>query len=610
MSQIDEIKSRLDVAEVVGEYVQLKPAGTNTFKALCPFHNEKTPSFFVSRDKQIWHCFGCSLGGDIFEFIKRIDGVEFPEALRILAKRAGIALLRENAAVSNKRTKLLAANEAAARFYEKNLWENKNAHPVLIYLREKRGLLDKSIKDFRFGFAPESWDFLTNNLRKVGFSDSEILEAGLAINGQRGIYDRFRARVMLPIANHHGQTVGFTGRVADFFPSYKKEDDKSGKYVNSPETEIYRKRFILYGLDKAKVGLRQAGFGLIVEGNMDVVGLHQASFQNTVCSGGTALTNEQFRLLERYASKWIFVFDPDAAGIEATKRAFRDALKTNLEVYALTLPKGLDPDEAVKESPEIFKDAAKNALPMMEYFFKLARDKFSPDNLEGKKGITKMLLPAIRDIADPVERSHFISELSRLVKVDEKTLIEAMEKIKSLPAGTKAVNLSKKSPKIATVSREEKIAKELLAIIINRPEFIKAVAQKIDAECFLTDRLISLYKETLSYYNTTIRKSDSANDFFNAFRKFLSDRHPDLTSLMLEGSLLYEKEFSGYKEEVFEKEVIERMSVLLRWSVRRKIKLLRDQIANAEREKDKSLVQELTKKFNLLAEELKALEEK
>jgi len=610
-SQIDEIKSRLDVAEVIGEYLELKPAGHQSFKALCPFHNEKSPSFFVSRDKQIWHCFGCSLGGDVFEFIKRIDGVEFPEALRILAKKAGVVLKREDAAASNQRTKLLAVEETAARFYEKNLRE-KDSEPVLEYLREKRGLRDETIKQFRFGYALESWDNLSSYLRKVGFSDKEIIEAGLGIKGQRGIYDRFRGRVMLPIANHHGQVVGFTGRVADFLPSYKKDEDKSGKYINTPETEIYHKRFILYSLDQAKVAIRKSGLGIIVEGNMDAVGLHQAGFTNTVCSGGTALTAEQFSLLARYAQKWILCFDPDAAGEEATKRAFRDCLKTDLEFYALPLPAGLDPDEAVRDNPEIFKNAEKNALPMMEYFFKLALEKFSPSTLEGKKGITKILLPAIKDISSPVEKSHFLKELSLLVNVDEKSLKEAMDKIKAAPAQNHPIvyNLSRSSGKAPPVSREEKISKELLGIIMGRSDFIKAAEQKLLPENFSNSRFAELYKEIVSYYNTAIQGADFKNDFFASFTKFLSVHHPDLAPLASEAALYYEKEFAAKLDEELEEDAVERMQVILREFTRRQIKNLRDKISKAEREKNKERVEELTQEFKILMQELKNLEEK
>lgn len=609
-SQIDEIKSRLDVAEVIGEYIQLRPAGSQSFKALCPFHNEKTPSFFVSRDKQIWHCFGCSLGGDIFEFIKRIDGVEFAEALRILAKKAGVVLKREDVTASNYRTKLMAAIETAARFYEKNLWDKDGAY-ALEYLRTGRGLKDSTIKQFRFGWAKESWDNLSIYLGKAGFSQKEIIDAGLGIKGQRGAYDRFRARLMLPIANHHGQAVGFTGRIGDFLPSYKKDEKEGGKYVNTPETEVYHKRFILYGLDQAKVDIRKSGFGIIVEGNMDAVGLHQAGFANAVCSGGTALTAEQFQLLGRYGQKWILCFDPDSAGVEATKRAFRDCLKTDLEFYALSLPEGKDPDEAVRDNPEIFKNAEKNALPMMEYFFKIALEKFPPDTLEGKKGITKMLLPAIKDIAGPVERSHFLKELSRLVNVDEKSLKEAMEKIKSAPIGHFAVlGRPQNAAKAPLISREEKIAKELLGVVIGRPDFIKAAEQRLAPESFINGQFIRLYKEIISYYNEKIQNQESQKDFFDSFNKFLSNHHPDLAPLASEAVLCYEKEFSGKKDAELEKEVVERMQILLREFTRTRIKNLRDKISKAEREKDKERMEELTREFQRLTEELKNLEEK
>lgn len=609
MSQIDDIKSRLDVAEVVGEYIQLRPAGPMSFKALCPFHSEKTPSFFVSKDKQIWHCFGCSLGGDIFEFIKRIDGVEFPEALRILAKKAGVVLKREESVTSNKKTKLLAALETAARLYEKNLWETRGGEPVLAYLRGKRGLSDETIKVFRMGFALESWDNLSLHLRKVGFSSQEIQDAGLGLHGKLGVYDRFRKRLMLPIANHHGQVVGFTGRIGDFLPSSGPKDDQGGKYVNTPETEAYHKREILYGLDKAKMSLRQLGFGMIVEGNMDVVGLHQAGFTNAVCSGGTALTTDQFSLMKRYAPKWMFVFDPDAAGEEATKRAFRDALQTDLEVYALVLPKGKDPDEVVKDSPELFREASKNALPMMQYFFHIATEKFSPKTLEGKKSITKMILPVIKDLSNPVERSHFLDELSRLVAVEVSALVEAMNKIKPAPTHTVRTDSGKTEAHPArTSSREEKISKEILSLILGRPEFMQPIVDRLSPEEFPEDRFVRLYKEAVSYYNTKVHSETESAKESVPFEKILSKNHSDLAPLAAELSLLFEKEFATRDDAFIQKRIAEYLPILMRLSVRKKLQIARRQLSSAEKEHNQDAIKALEQSVQFLMQSLKDLE--
>ncbi|HLC99850.1 MAG TPA: toprim domain-containing protein, partial [Patescibacteria group bacterium] len=380
------------------------------------------------------------------------------------------------------------------------------------------------------------------------------------------------------------------------------------------ETATYHKREVLYGLDKAKVALRQLGFGIIVEGNMDVVGLHQAGFLNAVCSGGTALTAEQFTLMSRYAPKWMFAFDPDAAGVEATKRAFRDALKTDLEVYALVLPQGKDPDEVVIDSPDVFREAIKNALPMMQYFFHMAREQFPAKNLEAKKGITKMLLPVIKDLSSAVERSHFLQELSRLVSVEVPALQEAMGKIKSLrpalpPERAKKDHASSGSTPFS--SREEKVSKEILALLLGKPELIRSVLERLPPEHFSQERFIRLYKEAVSYYNTQVQREEDASKLTKGFEDFeqsLRRHHPDLASLVSELSLLYEKEFSQKDDKYIENRIVEYVQALSRAFMHQQLKTVRRELAVAEQAGNRERVDELGQSVQFLMESLRGLE--
>ncbi|MBI2065479.1 MAG: DNA primase, partial [Candidatus Zambryskibacteria bacterium] len=277
------------------------------------FHNEKTPSFVVSPERQVWHCFGCSKGGDIFSFVQDIEGVEFPEALRILAAKAGIELESFNPAVKDDKTKLYEVCEAATKFFEKQFYSN-TGKLALEYLKN-RGVLDTTIQEFRLGFAPNDWNALGTFLKNCGYSENEIVEAGLAVkrNDGSGIYDRFRSRIIFPIFDLNGQVIGFTGRI------FGSDDKETAKYINTPQTKIYDKGRILYGLNKAKMDIKQADQCILVEGNMDALMSYQAGVKNVVASSGTALTPSHLTLLHRYTTNLGFCFDTDQAGAIATR---------------------------------------------------------------------------------------------------------------------------------------------------------------------------------------------------------------------------------------------------------------------------------------------------
>ena len=291
MDAVEDIKSRLDIADAIQEYLPLKPAGTGSFKGLCPFHQEKSPSFFANRPRQSWHCFGCNEGGDVISFVMRMEGMDFREALEFLAQKTGVTLPSYNPEQQTLKRRLIELNDLAARWFQATLRNDPRAEVARKYLMS-RGVDDLTADLWRLGFAPDSWDELTNALKSNGATDDELVQAGLAAKSDRGsgVYDRFRGRVMFPIADLHGRIVGFTGRIL--------ADVKEAKYVNTPETHVYKKSAVLYGLDKAKGEIKKQGMAVIVEGNMDALSSHQFGVTNVVASSGTALTEDQLCCLD------------------------------------------------------------------------------------------------------------------------------------------------------------------------------------------------------------------------------------------------------------------------------------------------------------------------
>lgn len=489
MDAAQDVKSRLDVADIVGEYLQLKPAGSGSFKALCPFHQEKTPSFYVNRPRQSWHCFGCDQGGDIISFVERMEGMEFPEALTLLAEKAGVTLPKFDAQKSSDRKRLHEVNDLAARFFRSMLLQSPLAEQARAYIK-KRGLDDLTIDLWRLGYAPESWDALTKALKEKDVTEDELIKAGLVQKSDRGgVYDRFRNRLMFPIADVHGNVVGFTARLIDEIPlsvsrepsgrvdraeNGSRKTDHGAKYVNTPETSIYKKSAVLYGLDKAKGEIKRQDIAVICEGNMDVIGSHQFNVTNVVCSSGTALTDDQLRLLKRFTLNLAIAFDADNAGNAATIRGLDLARALDFNIRIITLPPeaGKDPDDVVRKDPELWKQSIRDALPVIEWLYRNAfrgRDSAKP---EEKKLIARDLLTEFARISDAVERDAWIVRLARDLGVSEESLREALRSRKlstvnrEPSAGSRPADHGSPPPK----SREVEIAERILAALYLRPD--------------------------------------------------------------------------------------------------------------------------------------------
>jgi DNA primase len=411
-SDVEKIKDKLSIVEVVGGYIQLQRAGGN-FRARCPFHKEKTPSFMVSPERGTYMCFGCNERGDIFSFVQKMDGIDFPTALRQLAERAGVELSRRTHAPSpehkEKEERLREVCEAATVFFIAELAKRKNVHDYVL----ERGATDETMAAWRIGYAPASWRDLCDHLEAKGFSKNDIVDAGLAARSQKEgessdrIYDRFRGRIMFPISDLSGHVIAFSGRFFEKMEGSREEGDPA-KYVNSPETELFKKSKILYGLDKAKGFIRKADCILLVEGQFDVVLSHQSGLPFAVAVSGTALTQEHLSLLSRFSKRLVLALDNDEAGLRAGLRSTAMAYAAGFDVKIPTIVGGKDPADMAKESPEHLREAVRNSQTAVEFFLAALRPQ-ARDERSYKQLVELQVLPLIASLQSRIDQEHFIS---------------------------------------------------------------------------------------------------------------------------------------------------------------------------------------------------------
>lgn len=449
MSVVEEIKDRLDIVEVISAYTPLRKAGS-VYKGLCPFHQEKTPSFVVYPDQGTWHCFGaCGIGGDVFSFVMKRDNLDFREALEVLAQKAGVELPAANAAPgehSQYLDRLREINQAAARFFQQQLLGSTQGRPARDYLAG-RGLSDATLEAFGLGYAPDRWDSLLLYLQGQNYTPDDLLAAGLIIErdqpepGRSPYFDRFRHRVMIPIRDLHGHIVGFGARAL--------RSDQQPKYLNTAQTPLFDKSSLLYGLDMARRAIRPRGKAIIVEGYMDVIACHQAGEDNVVASMGTSLTETQVRQLRRYTTTIVLALDADAAGQAATLRGLtqaREAIdrewvpvvtatglvrheaRLAVELQVMTLPEGKDPDDVVRADAQQWRELVNNAQPVVDYYFELARRELDLKSAAGKSAAVERLAPLITEVSDEIKRAHYTQQLARLIQTDERTLERTLQK--------------------------------------------------------------------------------------------------------------------------------------------------------------------------------------
>jgi DNA primase len=468
MSAIEEVKARTDIVEVVGERVPLKKAGRN-FKGLCPFHDERTPSFIVFPDSQNYHCFGCGAGGDVFTFLMQQDNLTFPEALRTLARRAGIVLrppTPQEEEADRERQRLQEMNLAAARFFHQQLLYGDGGAIARSYLQE-RGIDEETINTFQVGYAPDSWDALSMYLKERGYGDEDMLTAGLVIERDSGgSYDRFRHRLMFPIRDRQGHVIGFGGRMLD--------EERPPKYMNSPQTPLFDKSTVLYGLDQAASAIRKEGRVVLVEGYFDVLTAYQHGYKNIVAPMGTALTEEQVGVLKRLTDRLILALDADTAGTMATLRGLevirevmderqvpvptakglvRFEKELDGEVRIVLLPSGRDPDEVIRENPSEWPERLDRALPVLEYVLQNVVRQADLSTAKGKAEVVESVLPLLKEVHNPVEQGHYIQRLAHLVKVEERAIMAQLRREK--PARGRRTSVL--PPQVAIEASEEEI---------------------------------------------------------------------------------------------------------------------------------------------------------
>ncbi len=479
MDQLDEIRQKIDIVELISQYVTLKKAGRN-FKGLCPFHSEKTPSFMVSPERQIFKCFGCGAGGDVFGFLMQIDGLDFGEALRELARRSGVELKDYRPTKEQEqKQRLYEINHLAAEYYHYILTKHKVGKRALDYLTN-RGVGLSSVKEFNLGYAPDSWEDLLNWLvKKKGYTYQELEAAGLAIRrsglpaGRQGWYVRFRGRVMFPLTDLQGNVVGFSGRILD------EEAKETAKYINSPETALYHKSRHLFGLTQTKNFVREKNQIILVEGELDAISSYQTGVKNVAAIKGSALTEDHVQLLKRFCETIILALDADAAGQMAMMRSLDIVESAGLNLKVVELVGGKDPDELAKSDPQAWKQAVRGAVSLHDFVINSTVKRFGVETAEGKRKVTSEVLPWLVRLQNEVVKAHFVKKLAGILEVNEEAVMEELSKqIKKEQLKRTDKKVEKE---IVPQSRQETMENYLLALTIQSNSWAEII-QKIKLE--------------------------------------------------------------------------------------------------------------------------------
>jgi len=594
-STLNQIQERIDIVEIISSHVQLRRAGKN-FKANCPFHMEKTPSFHVNPDKQIFHCFGCGVGGNVFTFLMKIEKKDFREVAEALADRAGIEIPKDRAvdeAAEARRNEVFQANRLAADFYQNVLWKEAVAAPARAYLK-KRGLSDETVRDFQLGFAPDTWEALTIELKK-SFTEKALERAGLSMPGKegKGHYDRFRKRIMFPILDAKGACIAFGGRVMD---------DTQPKYLNSPETELYSKGRQLYGLFQARTAIRTEDAVIMVEGYMDVIGCHQAGVKNAVASLGTALTSEQARLVRRHTQNVYILYDADAAGENATLRGLEIFLEEGMEVRIVRLAEGHDPDSFIlKFGIPAFRNALLEAKSLFDYKLALLKQKFDPKSVEGRVKIANEMVSLFSKVRNEILLSAWTLDLAKQLGISEAAVKAELEKSKGgrdrrpAPAAPQAgaVPAAPGTPARLLTGAGLTAEKILLGLMLEEAGLLERAKERLSSEDF-QDPVVRRIVEKMFTTETAQTVSGWMNTFEDA---------EAAETLAMAAS---EAEKAPEKKKAFED--------CLSWMERSRLEATREglrmQIAEAQRLGDQSRIHQLLQDFTELNKGMKKTHEK
>lgn len=592
------MKSKLDIEQVISEYIQLKKAGIR-FTGLCPFHSEKTPSFSVSPDMQFWYCFGCNEGGDVISFVMRMEGMDFSEALQMLAKKAGVQLDSYDERTSSEKQRFIQINTWAAKFFHEVLLKSPQAELARAYV-EQRGLADETVEDLMIGYSPDSWDATMGFLRKKGFRDEEIFKAGLAVKKERGTgyFDRFRGRLMFPIRDVHGNVVAFTGRIMP--KADGSEDNEAAKYVNTQQTLVYNKSAILFGLDKARQAIRKEGLAVVVEGNMDVIASHQADIRNVVASSGTALTSEQLDILKRYTNRLVLSFDADEAGERAARRGIELAVAKGFTVRILRLPPdaGKDPDDCIRKDVELWKKAIDGAIPFMEWYIALAKERTDFSDPDAKKEAAGALIREVSKLPDSVERAHWVRELSEIFQTPEPDIFNEVENARR---GMSAARRQKDAPPPpapkAVRGREELLSEHVAGALFAWPE-LADVAEKAGAGRFLHPEFRELYSNFVLFYNE--QQETGGENTRNVLRDFVDRGNQNAAEAVAISKMRAEREFGELPEDERKSTLVNIIGELKLLHKNRLQRQLATAMSQAEKAGDMEKIQEIQQQLKEL----------
>ncbi len=582
MNELEEIKNKVDIVEYVGKYVQLKQSGRN-FKGLCPFHSEKTPSFMVSPEKQIWHCFGCNEGGDVISFTEKVEGLTFPEAVKELAERSGVKLSQNFSVRKEPTDKLYTINELVCGYYEKG-FQAVEGKKAMVYLK-KRGMEDKTIKEFRLGYSPAQGEIIIKELTALGYSKEDLVKAGVATSKNNRVIDQFRNRLMFPITNVQGKVTGFSARVLD---------DSLPKYINTPETPIYHKSSTLFGLDKAKEQVRKQDHLILVEGNMDMIFSYQAGVKNVAASSGTALTESQLDLIKRFTKNIKIAFDVDLAGQNATKRAIELAQDKGFNIKVIEVPEGKDPADLVKNDPDKWIKACKKAKYVVDYIFDSTFVRYDISNILDKKRATKELLETISRLPDPVEKEHYLQILAQRIGVSMQALTDALRKAK----GAK-ISQTKKS-EIVTKKNEEKktipisLEEHAMSLLFVAPNYADFFFNKLRTEDFIEPRL--------NKFATELRQINSDKGQID-LRKWQKNQAKDDQEYINALTLRIENEFEIINDESLGEEIFSSVLRLRHNNYEKAKKGLIGQLQEAENSKNQEGLKKIMKELQGLIEQ-------
>lgn len=469
MDAIEEVKSRLNIEDVISEYVQLKRAGRN-WKGLSPFSDEKSPSFMVSPEKQIWHDFSSGKGGNVFSFIMEVEGMTFKEALELLARKAGVDLGQYRTKSSGRqgqdKERLYELLEWTTKFYQAQL---RGSRQALEYVLKKRQFTKETVLEWRLGYAPNNGTALIDFLRTKGFKDTEMKSAGVTAQRYRGVGDMFRGRVMIPLCDQQGRVIGFTARIL-------ADNPNAPKYINTPQTVLYDKSRHVFGLHLAKETIRKTKYVVVAEGNLDVITSHQAGVRQVVATAGTALTEQHLQTLGRFTGDIRLSFDADKAGLNATERAIPIASKVKVSLSIITIPSGKDPDELIKQDPEVWKKIIQSPQYALDWLIDRYKTVLDITSAQGKRQFTDIILHVVHDLKDPVEQDHYIGEVAKLIGVSQEALRGKLHEEQRIEEAR-----PKKRVKVAPAPTDRALVKKkqsqnlLLSIALMRPK-LRAIA--------------------------------------------------------------------------------------------------------------------------------------